>query len=68
MEKEVVILMTGMIHVILSSKDVVCNLQVWVETLVWETMLVHHTDLAVSTVTVSSTMTLFQQVLHLSEL
>ena len=67
-EKEVVILMTGMIHVILSSKDVVCNLQVWVETLVWETMLVHHTDLAVSTVTVSSTMTLFQLVLHLSEL
>ena len=67
-EKEVVILMTGTIHVILSSKDVVCNLQVWVETLVWETMLVHHTDLAVSTVTVSSTMTLFQLVLHLSEL
>ena len=67
-EKEVVILMTGTIHVILSSKDVVCNLQVWVETLVWETMLVHHTELMVGTVTVSSTMMQCLQGLHLSEL
>jgi len=60
--------MIGTIHVTPSSKDVVCNLALWVETLVWETMLVHHTDLAVSTVTVSSTMTLLQLELHLSEL
>tara|TARA_B100000242_G_scaffold260646_1_gene206080 strand:- start:211 stop:417 length:207 start_codon:yes stop_codon:yes gene_type:complete len=65
---EVVILTLGHQTVILSLKDVVSSLAQWVETLEWATTLVHHTDLAVSTVTVSSTMTLFQLVLHLSEL
>ena len=65
---EVVILTHGLQVVTLRWKDVVSTLAQWVETSVWETMLVHHTDLAVLTVTVSSTMTLFQLVLHLSEL
>ena len=65
---EVVTLTHGLQVVILSLKDVVSSLVQWVETLEWATTLVHHTDLAVSTVTVSSTMTLFQLVLHLSEL
>ena len=65
---EVVILTHGLQVVTLSLRDVVSSLVQWVETLVWETMLVHHTDLAVSTVTVSSTMTLLQLELHLSEL
>tara|TARA_B100000405_G_scaffold259435_1_gene194534 strand:- start:172 stop:378 length:207 start_codon:yes stop_codon:yes gene_type:complete len=65
---EVVTLTLGHQTVILSLKDVVSSLVQWVETLEWATTLVHHTDLAVSTVTVSSTMTLFQLVLHLSEL
>jgi hypothetical protein len=65
---EVVILTLGHQTVILSLKDVVFSLVLGVETLRWATTLVHHTDLAVSTVTVSSTMTLFQLVLHLSEL
>ena len=67
-ELEVVTLTLGHQTVILSLKDVVSSLVQWVETLEWATTLVHHTDLAVSTVTVSSTMTLFQLVLHLSEL
>ena len=65
---EVVTLTLGLQVVTLSLRDVVSSLVQWVETLVWETMLVHHTDLAVSTVTVSSTMTLLQLELHSSEL
>ena len=68
MDLEVVTLTLGHQTVILSLKDVVSSLVQWVETLEWATTLVHHTDLAVSTVTVSSTMTQCLQGLHLSEL
>jgi hypothetical protein len=60
--------MIGLQTVIQNSKTVVSSLAQWVETLEWATTLVHHTDLAVSTVTVSSTMTLLQLELHSSEL
>ena len=65
---EVVTLTHGLQVVILSLKDVVSSLVQWVETSVWELMLVHHTELMVGTVTVSSTMTQCLQGLHLSEL
>ena len=67
-ELEVVILTTGLHIVIHITKIVVFSLVLGVETLRWATTLVHHTDLAVSTVTVSSTMTLLQLELHSSEL
>tara|TARA_Y100000817_G_scaffold81135_1_gene62487 strand:- start:391 stop:573 length:183 start_codon:yes stop_codon:yes gene_type:complete len=60
--------MIGLQTVIQNSITVVSSLAQWVETLEWATTLVHHTDLAVSTVTVSSTMTLLQLELHSSEL
>ena len=66
--QEVVTLTHGLQVVILSLKDVVSSLVQWVETSVWELMLVHHTELMVGTVTVSSTMTQCLQGLHLSEL
>ena len=59
MDLEVVTLTLGHQTVILSLKDVVSSLVQWVETLEWATTLVHHTDLAVSTVTVSSTCLLY---------
>ena len=65
---EVVTLTHGLQVVILSLKDVVSSLVQWVETSVWELMLVHHTELMVGTVTVSSTMPQCLQGLHLSEL
>ena len=65
---EVVTLTHGLQVVILSLKDVVSSLVQWVETSVWELMLVHHTELMVGTVTVSSTMTQCLQGLHLAEL
>ena len=65
---EVVTLTHGLQVVILSLKDVVSSLVQWVETSVLELMLVHHTELMVGTVTVSSTMTQCLQGLHLSEL
>ena len=65
---EVVTLTHGLQVVILSLKDGVSSLVQWVETSVWELMLVHHTELMVGTVTVSSTMTQCLQGLHLSEL
>ena len=67
-ELEVVILTLGEISVTHTTKIVVFSLVHGVETLRWATMLVLHTDLAVSTVTVSSTMTQCLQGLHLSEL
>ena len=67
-ELEVVILTLGEISVTHTTKNVVFSLVHGVETLRWVTTLVHHTDLAVSTVTVSSTMTPLQLVLHSSEL
>ncbi len=68
MDLEVVILTTGLQTVTHNLKDVVFSQVHGVETLRWVTTLVFHTDLAVSTVTVSSTTTLHQQVLHSSEL
>ena len=65
---EVVTLTHGLQVVILSLKYVVSSVVQWVETSVWELMLVHHTELMVGTVTVSSTMTQCLQGLHLSEL
>ena len=65
---EVVTLTHGLQVVILSLIDVVSSLVQWVETSVWELMLVHHTELMVGTVTVSSAMTQCLQGLHLSEL
>ena len=65
---EVVILMIGLHIVTHITKIVVFSLVHGVETLRWATTLVLHTDLAVSTVTVSSTMTPLQLVLHSSEL
>ena len=65
---EGVTLTHGLQVVILSLKDVVSSLVQWVETSVWELMLVHHTELMVGTVTVSSTMTQCLQGLHLSDL
>ena len=67
-ELEVVILTTGLHIVTHTTKIVVFSLVLGVETLRWATTLVLHTDLAVSTVTVSSTMTPLQLVLHSSEL
>ena len=67
-ELEVVTLTTGLHIVIHITKIVVFSLVLGVETLRWATTLVLHTDLAVSTVTVSSTMTLLHLVLHSSEL
>ena len=65
---EVVTLTLGLQVVTLSLRDVVSSLVQWVETLVWETMLVHHTGLMVGTVTVSITTMRCLRVLHLSEL
>ena len=65
---EVVILMTGVSHVTHVMKDVVYNLAHGVETLQWVTTLVVHIGLVVSTVTVTSTTTQYQLVLHLLEL
>tara|TARA_B100001287_G_scaffold238605_1_gene212130 strand:- start:249 stop:701 length:453 start_codon:yes stop_codon:yes gene_type:complete len=65
---EVVTLTLGLQVVTLSLRDVVSSLVQWVETLVWETMLVHHTGLMVGTVTVTITTMQCLQVLHLSEL
>ena len=65
---EVVTLTHGLHVVILSLKDVVSSLVQWGETSLWELMLVHHKELIVGTVTVSSTMTQCLQELHLSEL
>ena len=67
-ELEVVILTLGEISVTHTTKNVVFSLVHGVETLRWATTLVLHTDLAVSTVTVSLTTMLFQLVLHSSEL
>ena len=67
-ELEVVTLTIGLHIVIHTTKNVVFSLVLGVETLRWATTLVLHTDLAVSTVTVSSTMTLLQLELHSSEL
>ena len=67
-ELEVVTLTIGLHIVIHTTKNVVFSLVLGVETLRWATTLVLHTDLAVSTVTVSSTMTPLQLVLHSSEL
>ena len=68
MVQEVVTLTHGLQTVIQNSITVVINLASMAESLQWATTLVHHTDLAVSTVTVSSTMTLLQLELHSSEL
>ena len=65
--QEDVILTLGHLHVTHSSTDVVCNLAHGVETLVWVTMLLDHTVLVVSTVTVTTTIVLCQVVLHSSE-
>ena len=65
---EVVTLTTGLHIVIHNSQIVVFSLVHGVETLRWVITLVLHTDLAVSTVTVSSTMTPLQLELHSSEL
>ena len=65
--QEDVILMTGVSHVTHVMKDVVDNLAHGVETLVWVTMLLDHTVLVVSTVTVTTTIVLCQVVLHSSE-
>ena len=65
---EVVTLTIGLHIVIHTTKNVVFSLVLGVETLRWATTLVLHTDLAVSTVTVSSTMTPLQLELHSSEL
>ena len=61
---EVVTLTHGLQVVILSLKDVVSSLVQWAETLVWELMLVRHTELTVGTVTVSTTMMQCLQVLQ----
>tara|TARA_B100000927_G_scaffold260281_1_gene229769 strand:- start:227 stop:433 length:207 start_codon:yes stop_codon:yes gene_type:complete len=66
--QEVVTLTLGVISVTHTLKTVVINLASMAESSQWATTLVHHTDLAVSTVTVSSTMTLLQLELHSSEL
>ena len=65
---EVVTLTLGLQVVTLSLRDVVSSLVQWVETLVWETILVHHIGLMVGTVTVSITMMQCLQELHSSEL
>jgi hypothetical protein len=49
-------------------RDVVSLQALWVETLVWETMLVRHTGLMVGIATASITMMQCLQVLHSSEL
>ena len=50
MDLEVVTLTLGHQTVILSLKDVVSSLVQWVETSVWELMLVRHTELMVGAV------------------
>ena len=65
---EVVTLTLGLQVVTLSLRDVVSLQALWVETLVWELMLVRHTELMVGIVTVSITMTQCLLELHLSEL
>ena len=65
---EVVTLTLGLQVVSLSLRDVVSLQAVWVETSVWELMLVRHTELMVETAIVSITMMQCLQVLHLSEL
>ena len=68
MVREVVTLTLGVIIVTHTLKTVVINLASTAESSQWATTLVHHIDLAVLTVTVSSTMTLLQLELHSSEL
>ena len=65
---EVVTLTLGLQVVTLSLRDVVSLLALWVETSVWELMLVHHTEQMVGIVTASITTMRCLQVLHLSEL
>ena len=65
---EVVILTHGLQVVSLSLRDVVSLQALWVETLVWELMLVRHIELMVGIVTASITMTQCLLELHLSEL
>ena len=65
---EVVTLTLGLQVVTLSLRDVVSLLALWVETSVWELMLVHHTEQMVGIVTASITMTQCLLELHLSEL
>ena len=65
---EVVTLTLGLQVVTLSLRDVVSLQAVWVETLVWELMLVRHTELMVGIATASITMMQCLQVLHSSEL
>jgi hypothetical protein len=65
---EVVTLTLGLQVVTLSLRDVVSLQALWVETLVWETMLVRHTGLMVGIATASITMMQCLQVLHSSEL
>ena len=65
---EVVTLTLGLQVVSLSLRDVVSLQALWVETLVWELMLVRHTELMVGIVTASITMTQCLLELHLSEL
>ena len=65
---EVVTLTLGLQVVTLSLRDVVSLQALWVETLVWELMLVRHTELMVGIVTASITMTQCLLELHLSEL
>ena len=66
--QEVVTLTLGLQVVTLSLRDVVSLQALWVETLVWELMLVRHTELMVGIVTASITMTQCLLELHLSEL
>ena len=65
---EVVTLTLGLQVDTLSLRDVVSLQALWVETLVWELMLVRHTELMVGIVTASITMTQCLLELHLSEL
>ena len=65
---EVVTLTLGLQVVTLSLRDVVSLQALWVETLVWELMLVRHIELMVGIVTASITMTQCLLELHLSEL
>ena len=65
---EVVTLTLGLQVVTLSLRDVVSLLALWVETSVWELMLVHHTGQMVGIVTATITTMQCLQVLHLSEL
>ena len=65
---EVVTLTLGLQVVTLSLREVVSLQALWLETLVWELMLVRHTELMVGIVTASITMTQCLLELHLSEL